>query len=459
MSLRTSQENFQKAFKEEKKNLTMSFLSDLKNYLKVRKHKNRCGEILECINNNTPLAAFLCRNDICEELEMEMLKREIPFVIVTNKKGENGFVIRSDDRGITNETIKEVLGKLGKTCDVVTGEELKSFFKDSKKNGLLAVNGLSYKEMRLLEKLCRKKGFLDYIAQDKMSDGTYRFMVQGEKAVEYNNLAITLFELVMMIEGKNKFLNAKKIDNELKVENLRINNFGRGAAGFKPIYLVGSGNQFVKIDQNKFTFGHAVQAHGKVNLVSQFELDNSRNGYASIEASYINRIQDPAATMDINEVYGHFNIRDEEKDNMGFGLTDEERNNLLGENLLVSAIMSSVISTTYEDDIMNVPERWVEKTEHITSEAGRLLSGIINDQVPEGYSELDLLEARDLIDDYDLDLKDYESVAEVMTGLIITDEENSLVMDNTFVDEQVNHQDNNRILSRQEAVNSQYERG
>lgn len=429
MSLKTSQESFQKAFKTEKKNLTKEFINELEKYLRPRRRNRGNSLLLKSIKNNKPLASFSCRADLCDDLKLEMLKRKIPFVSVTSKNGEHGFVIRMEDRAAANDASKTLLKKLGTRCDVVTGEQLTELDNKMKKGakGLLAVNGLSYKEMRLLEKLCKKNGFLDYMAQDKMSDGTYRVMVRGEKAVEKNQMAFTLSQLVMMIAGKNKNLNAKRIDNELQVDNLRLNNFGRNVNGFKPIYIVGSGNQFMKIEQNGFSYGYATRNRDDVNFVNKYSSNDSIRGFKAFEESFINRIPDYAATTEMNQVVEHFSRQEGTRDSLGFGLTDSERNNYLGESMLVSSIMTTVIANSQNNEIMNASERWVEKTKYITSEAGRFLSGMINNEVPEGYTELDVLEVKNTVSEFELDLKDYETASEYMRGMIITNEKDSLI--------------------------------
>ena len=58
MSLKTSQENFLQAFKEEKKTFTDKFLSELQKYLKARKDKKEYKELWGCMYRNEPLAHF-----------------------------------------------------------------------------------------------------------------------------------------------------------------------------------------------------------------------------------------------------------------------------------------------------------------------------------------------------------------------------------------------------------------
>ncbi len=427
MSLRTAQENFQKAFVDENKTLTSKFLKELKKYLEARKEKYRYQELLDCMNQRKPLASFLCRNDICDDLIVEMLDRQIPFVVVTNKAGECGFVIRSSDRALTNEAIKAVLKRLGTACEIVTGDELVNIvqrMRDQDK-GLLAVNGLSFKEMHLLEKICRKKGFLEHIAEDKMSDGTYRFMVYGKQAAKENMMAISLLEMIMMMEGANKGIHGRRMNNELAVEQLRSIDFGRGRTGFIPIYIVGSGNQYMKIDTTGFTMGYATVKGENINFNEQQGLGISAPGYHEFETSYLNRIPDPAATTDINQVYEHLR-RGSNRDSLDYGMTRTEREHSFGEQLLVAGIMAVVIRNTSGDSIMNVSERWMEKTSHLTTEAGKVMTGLIRGETPIGYKDLDMKDLKNTIVSYGLNVNDYGMVAQNLSGVSITNERGSL---------------------------------
>ncbi len=436
MSLKTAQSNFKKAFLDEKKTLTEKFLVELKVYLQKRKDKERYSELLDYMNKGEPLASFLCRNDICDDLVVEMLLREIPFVLVTNAKGEYGFIIRSSDRALTNEAIKTVLKRLGNYCEIVTGEELVSIVQrtsDTDK-GLVAVSGLDENELLLLEKLCKKKGFLDYIAEDKMSDGTHRFMAYGKKAAKNNMLAVILFEMVMKMEGTNKDINKRRLENEKRVENLRLSDFNRNKNGRFPLYIVGSGNQCMKITQDGFQFGYGVKKDGDIKLAEQFSVNINEPSYKEYETSFLNRIPDPAVTNSIEQVKEHLERRNNNRDSLDFGLNSREMDKYIGEKMLIASVMAVVNRNTVSDDIMNVSGRWMEKTSYITSEAGRVLQGLINHEIPFGYDNLDMKEAGSKIAAYSIDLKDYSRVATVMQNLAITNERGSLELKGSLTD-------------------------
>ncbi len=427
MSLRTARANFQKAFLDEDKTLTEKFLQELRSYMTKRIEEPRYRELLKCMDENSPLASFFCRNDICDELVLEMLRREIPFILVSNRKGEYGFVIRSSDRALANEAIKAVLKKMGTYCDIVTGEELVSIVQKIKSNdkGMLAVNGLTHMEMKMLEKLCRKGGFLDHIAEDRMSDGSYRFMVYGRQAVAEQNFAAVIFELAMMLEGPNSEIFKNRIKNELKVENLRRNDFDRKLGMSEPIYITGNGNQYIKMEQNGFEYGHAVRTRKGIIYEPMFTSTTNLPGYREYETSYLNRIPNPACTTSLEQLNEHFEIR-YKRDSLDFGMSPLEKRNYFGEKILIASIMEVVFRNSANDDIMNVSERWMEKTAHMTFEAGRVLTGLITGELPSGYDETDIQEIKPVIVQYGIDLSNYTGVAAIMKGISITNERGSL---------------------------------
>lgn len=451
MSLRTAQENFKKAFEDKDKSLTEKFLAELKAYVTVKAESKKQRYIImkECMDNNEMLASFKMRNDVCDDMVEELLKRNIPFIIVTNRAGEYGFIIRSADRAITNEAIKEVLKKLGNYCEILTGEELITNVQKQKDRdkGLLAINGLTLQELKLLEKLCKKEGFLQFIAEDEMSDGTFRFMVYGKQAAADFKFAQILFTMIMMTEGSNKETNKKRIANEIKVQKLRANNFGRASGIKSPIYILGSGNQFMKIEQNAFSFGYAIKESGQVKIVEQFAANSSNPSFNSYEKTYLNRIPDPAATTNISQVMEHFARTYNEKDSLDFGMTQDERNRFFGETVLINSILKVVSNHVIYDDIMNVSGRWLEKTGHVSFEAGKLLNGVINNEVPVGYEPLDIQEVKTNISEYDLNLNDYKTVSENLRGVIITNEKGTLEIKGS-IDERVEEMHEQYMESR-----------
>ena len=428
MSLKTAQSNFQKAFIDDNKSLTSKFLSQLAKYLKDRSGTRRYDMIRECMNEGKALASFLCRNDICDELVIEMLKRDIPFVLVSNSKGEYGFIIRSEDRALSNEAIKAVLKKLGNYCEIVTGDELIAIVQKmrEKDKGLIAINGLTLRELKLLEKLCKKNGCLDFISEDKMSDNSYRFMAHGRQAVSEQNFPAMIFEMIMMTEGSCKDINNKRIENEIKASDLKINNFGRKEGITAPIYIVGSGNQYMTIEQSGFSFGYAVNKRNGISFEQQFAANKDMPGFKEYETTFYNRIPNPAITTDRQVFEEHFLKGRNERDSLDFGMNYKERSAFFGEKILTAAIMQVVIRNVINDDIMNVSGRWMEKTEHTVTEAGRVLNGLINNEIPSGYDFSDLSEIKMAISDYDINLSDYKTVAENLLGISITNERGSL---------------------------------
>lgn len=427
MSLLTAQANFKKAFIDEDSCLTDKFIKQIKKYVSQRKDVARHADIYQCLEEGKPLAAFSCRNDLCDELVLEMLQREIPFVLVCNRKGDYGFIICSTDRALANEALKAVLKKQGVYCGIVTGDELITIVQKIKSNdkGLIAINGMSFEELKMLEKLCRRKGFLEHIAEDKMSNGKYRFMVYGRQALTEQNFPAILFELAMMLEGPNSKIYKNRIEKELRVKDLINHDFKRAQGIEKPIYIVGNNNQYMKIEQNSFEYGNAIKHKDGIEFLVKYTGDKDSPGFHTQENNYFSRITDPSYTTDYNEVIKHFE-RNNTRDSLDFGMNPAEKNRYFGEKILISSVLSVVFRNAIHDDIMNVSERWMEKTSHLTFEAGKVLNGLIYDEVPTGYSKIDMKEIMPVISEYGMELKNYRGVADLMKGMQITNERGSL---------------------------------
>ena len=435
MSLKTAQDNFQKAFIDSNKTLTEEFLVELRIYLKESKIK-RCQILLECMDQGLPLASFLCRNDICDDLVTELLQISIPFVMVTNSKGEYGFIIRSSDRAMTNEVIRKILKRKGTYCEIVTGEELLAIImglKGESDKQMLALTGLSIEKLKILEKLCKKKGILDYIAEDKMDDGKYRFMVHAKRASQDYNFAEFIISMVMMTEGKNKDLHKRRILNEMNVQKLRAMNFGRAEGMKSPLYIIGSSNQYIKIEQDRFEFGHSARKDGEAVLCAQFFADSSTPSYKEYEISFLNRIPDPIPTKDLHLVMEHFNNHTG-RDPLDFGMEWAERKNYFGEKLLVNNLMTTVARKIQDDPIMNVTGRWLEKTFHTTTEAGILLDALIKDIIPQGYDELDMTQLKLGASEFGMDIKDYRTVSHELQHINMTTEKGVLLIKGSVQD-------------------------
>lgn len=429
MSLKTAQANFQKAFIDNNKTLTETFLEELREYLTGKKAA-RYQMLLECMDNGEPLASFLCRNDICDDLVTELLEMTIPFVMVTNAKGEYGFIIRSSDRALTNEVIRKILKRKGTYCEIVTGEELLSIIMNLRGENdkqMLALQGLSVEKLKLLEKLCKKRGILDFIAEDKMDDGTYRFMVHAKRASQDCNFSEFILTMVMMTEGKNKDLHKRRILNELNVQKLRAMDFGRKEGMKSPLYIVGSSNQYIKIEQDRFEFGHSARKNGEAVLIAHFFADKTTPSYKEYETSFLNRIPDPIPTKDLHLVMEHFNTHTG-RDPLDFGMTWDERQSYFGEKMLINALMTTVIRKIQNDPIMNVSGRWLEKTFHTTTEAGKVLDGLINNIIPQGYDELDMTQLRASMAEFGMEASSYMTVSNELQNINMTTEKGTLLV-------------------------------
>ena len=426
MSLVASMDAFKKAFVNEEKTFTEEFLIELRAYL-ITRDKKRHRLLLEALDKGEPLSGFRVRSDVAEDMCMELLIRDIPFVLVMNMTGEYGVIIRDSDRNIVINLINALLGKKGTVLRVMTGAELMD-----QKRRLVAINGLTLEEIRMLEELCRGSGEFSEISEDRMSSGKYRFMASGKDVAGAENFAKTIFELHILSSGSNKGINLRRIRNTIDYQNLRFARFGRDTGMQSPVYVVGSDNQYVKVEQDRFEYGHAALKEGYVRLVPSFSKDMGKEYFAVSESSFLNRISQPAYTKDIGQVMEHFNVMLKgtgERDSLSFGYTADERNTLYGEKRMTAAITEAVMEKAGKEDIIRIKGKEVHKIGYLTTEMGRVLNGLIDSEIPRGYSREDFSEIIGKISEFaggSFNPVNYREVAEKMENLDITNEKGIL---------------------------------
>ena len=431
MSLLASVDAFQKAFVNEDKSFTEEFLIEFRTYL-ITKDKKRHRLLLEALDRKEGLSSFRVRSDVAEDLCMELLIRDIPFVLVMNMMGEYGTIIRAADRTAVMSIITYLLKKKGTVLTVMTGEELIEKAGKETSKGLIAVNDLTLEEIRMLEELCRESGELSEVSEDRMNNGRYRFMVSGKRAAKTDNFARVLFTMNVLSSGSNKEINLRRIENTISYQDLRFSDFGRDKGMDGAVYVVGSDNQYVKMEQDSFEYGHAGLRDGYVRLIPSFSKDMNEENYRASESSFLNRITQPACTKDIGQVMEHFSGMlkgNEERDSLSFGYTVDEKNTFFGEKRLVSAITDTVMKNVRNEDIMHVKGKELHKIGYLTTEMGRVLNGLINSEIPRGYGRKDFAEIISKIAEFSggsFNPVNYRDVAEKMKSLNLTNEKGTI---------------------------------
>ena len=435
MSLLASMDAFQKAFVDDKKTFTEEFIVELRTYLKT-KNRKRHRMLLEKKKKNEPISSFQVRGDVVDDLCTEFLIREVPFVLIMNMMGEYGIIIRDSDRNNVINIINVILKRKSKYMRVMTGAELINYVTENEKDkNLVAVNDLTLAELRMLEEMCRSHGDLTEVSEDLMSNGKYRFMIPAKKAALTNNFATALFEMNVMSSGSNKEINLRRTQNTINFQDVRFNNFGRAAGLAGALYVVGNSNQYLKIEQESFEYGHAALKDGYVRLIPQVYKDMSEMGFKEYEDSYLNRITQPAITKDIGQVTEHFNNmlkRTDERDSLNFGYTTDEKNTHFGEKTLIRAITDVVMRKVDHDDIMNISGKELHKIGYVTNEIGSVLNGLIEGEIPRGYDRADFAEIMSRITEYaggSVNPGNYKEVADKMGNMVLTNERGTIEID------------------------------
>ena len=271
-----------------------------------------------------------------------------------------------------------------------------------------------------------------------MSTGKYRFMVPAHKAVSTSGFASALFEMIVMSTGGNREINLRRIRNTISCQDIRYGDFGRREGFEGTFYVVGTDNQYVKIERDGFEYGSAVLRGGYVRLVPTVYKDISETDHREYENAFLNRISQPAVTKDIGQVTEHFSRmlrRERGRDSLSFGYTPDEKNTCFGEKMLISSVTEAVMRKVRHDDIMNISGKELHKIGYVTSEMGSVLNGLIQGEIPRGYDRADFAEIVSKISEFaggTFSPVYYREAAERMETLNLTDERGKLEIDRNF---------------------------
>jgi hypothetical protein len=148
----------------------------------------------------------------------------------------------------------------------------------------------------------------------------------------------------------------------------------------------------------------------------------------TIKNSYLNRMTNPSATTNIHQVMDHMiNVITgcPERDSLNYGYDQDEHLVHQTEMVMAKTIMKVVMRKVQNDSLMNIEGKEMQKIGHVTSEAGIVLQGLCNREIPRGYDELDFAEIIDAISSTapgEFDINEYAGIAEKMADINITNE-------------------------------------
>ena len=392
-SFKTSQETFRAIFGSGKadKTIVQEFFTELTKYLDRIVQEYRYMEahaFSEWIKNGNPILRFSCRKDMAGAISKKLNTKSIPYVAVTENTGAIGFILRARDKDAVRSIQEEVLKEKSRYCVITTAAALKARMlqKKEKDKDILYIPDLTEEEMSEMIHLCDEQFTGEAIGVDRMNNGTYTISVSGKSAMaDHAAIAKIFVEMILATKGPN---NAKVLMLAKKrhiFEQALGYKFAGAGIDLKQTnaWIIGSNNDYVKVDDKGFEYGFATIKDGDLVLTQEFGADISMVGYDEQLISYVSRIESPAVTYDSKEAIWHLENPKKREDFE----TSGDRAIRRFEKKLAEAASAIVLKSIASDETMQLEGRWDEKFNHYISSMGTLIGGAIEGERPAGFTE------------------------------------------------------------------------
>lgn len=397
MAFMTSGDMFDSVFgKELEKEPTALYLDELSIYLK-NKHSPLAQAMGEYISMGRELSAFTCREDVFQDVAEELYERNIPYAATATKTGDRGFLVRAEDMAAANEATYAVRGKRSRTCLVLSGKEmLRQAAKEKEKNrSCIAIYGLSTGQAQMMKEGFAKHVEAAKIGLDKMKDGTVTLTVFAPGSIKKNirqgaDLCTIFLEMILSSGGPDGV--SKQACSELKatMQSRLAKNFQDGKTNLNknPLWIVGSGTQYICVTAGAFTYGRAVVDERNVLFNQEFQADAIQPDYRQMLVSYAQRIPFPMLTNNREEVIEHFLLQKEDGDAFDILDTAPDAKNRVwsrGEKQMATLMDRMITRKIQNDSIMIMDGRENEKFEHFKQELIVFLEHLRLGHIPDGY--------------------------------------------------------------------------
>lgn len=416
MSFLVSAKQFKQVFSEEK-NLSEQFMEGLMDYLKSHQYVNRLKEMYEWLKEDGEISMFTCRADLVNIMGEKMNLSKVPFVAVTDREGNYGFLVKKDSTNAVLDITKIVQEERGQICTITSLDGLKKIIGTSKHQdkGLITITGLTLAQMYLLEQKCMRDLNPEAIGEDMMEDGTYSFSIHGKTSFrKKKTLGLCLLETMLATNGKNAQINNKKITSHVKFQYQVADHFGMDRDGQPPVYVAGNDNQYMKISRQGFEYGHAVKESGTIKLVKEFSYNSQLPDYYEQQLSCTSRFSDATVTTDTTELMSILTAVLSAK-----FLSQDEKDVKAEETMLAGKICEMVEDKTKDDTTMQAEGQYAVKMTHIVTEISKVIAGAIENDIPPGYDKEDMDELK-TIGNGALALSDYGSLPSVLRSMEIS---------------------------------------
>lgn len=391
MSFVTSTETFQNIFMtaEPDEDLTKDFFDAVLKYLAKRRSIVEADLLYKWIKEGNPMHGFIAGPDVVREIADNMIASKVPFLCVTEKYGEVGFLIRAYDGRTADDIKKSVLNKKAKYCKVVTSEQLKKDVvrsRESDKN-IIHVNYMTPEQIEILRKLCEENLDDTEVGIDEMQDGTYMFSFYGKFGVSgrgpvlssVNQLFCLLF---LMSDGFRGQINQRIARNRRHFNIALANGFKPKGGNLRttPAWIVGQGPHYLMLNGSGFEYGVAVPGNGTVTLEEQYSVDSASPEYQAELSSYLARIEDSTVTYNQSQAVQHLETqipghRKGIESGLDFSLSKDDKIIQRTERNIVAKVNELVSAKIETNPIMTMEGKWDQKFKLYLKESAGLIDG------------------------------------------------------------------------------------
>lgn len=406
MAFLTSMEQFMKI--DDEKHLSDELIQGITEYLRSHLYIVRLKKMYEWIVGGGKLAFIHVSAEICDRYAEKLNEKKIPFIIVRDESDNFAFLIREKDNYKAGEVRTEVLKKISRPCSIVSTKELIAFNLATDNKGVISVTGLSAVQLEILEEMIMNGLDPEMIGEDIMQDMTYRLSLSGKDTMtDKRNLAEILLLMQMMTEGPNKDKNIMKAENRRSLER----HVADALKGTRAVSYMVEGKRYMMMTPQGFEYGTLDTKNGVINFNRQMDYNKNLPDYEEQMYSKLVSFKEATFTTNVNDLSHIVSGRSV------FSFSEKEKDRSACEREFAKSVNRTVMRNIGNEPLMVQDGRYATKINEIINEMGRVTKGVINGTVPIGYRDDDILELKNLMDRYDLNVRDYGMVPEALTKL------------------------------------------
>lgn len=413
MAFKVSNKAFEEVFGKKENNviemttnpndLLKIFKKNLKLYLEKNHQYPAANSLLHWIAKGGSLSTFTCRADIFDFVVTTLRKNKIPFLIVQQKTGKKGFIIRSKDEDKQHRLIRPILKAASSYCKVTSGKNAITDYQSRRltDKNMIAIGDITKEQLVYLENLCDKVMPDEVLGVDKMEDGTYLLTIHGQTAILGNQkaggrrFADALAETIFLYNSEAKKDLMKRSKNVTKYRRAKANGFlDKEDTTKKPVWVVGSGNVFVKRTLRGFEVGYAHEVGNDVLLDVDYRVSFDDEAYEKRLNSALLKITNHLVLYTLPDVIEHYKTKRSMLENA----------KISAEQHLMELIDFVVTNKVVHDSIYVRGNNWAAKMKHYQAETGKVIEGVRDGRIPPGYTKEQIGGIMDIVFKYKMNL-------------------------------------------------------